>query len=71
VIAKNLNSQQVLVVIFTISKLLKILKPYTEQTKLGYFDLNLFHGFYSTVPHEEPPEPVVFSSRKSSRLVED
>jgi hypothetical protein len=32
---------------FSIGKLLKILKPYTEHQKLGYFDKNLFLSFYS------------------------
>ena len=49
IIAKNLNSQNGLVVMFTIAKLIKIMKPYIKEGQLGYFDKNLFNSFYSTI----------------------
>jgi len=45
-IARNLNSSNPIVVLFTIAKLIKILKPYTLQGKLSFFDLNLFKGYF-------------------------
>jgi len=59
-----LNSQNGLVVIFTIAKLIKILSAYTENGgKLGYFDLNLFKSFYPEKPEE--PETISLSKIKS------
>jgi hypothetical protein len=54
-IAKNLNSPNALVVMFTIAKLVKILKPYTEKGQLAHFDKNLFYSFYSSVTFEDNP----------------
>ena len=54
-IAKNLSSSKGLVVMFTIAKLLKILKPYIEENQLSHFDKNLFNSFYSTLPLLEKP----------------
>lgn len=41
---------------FTIAKLMKILKPYIEENQLSYFDKNLFHSFYSAQALEEKPQ---------------
>lgn len=66
VIAKNLNSPNGLVVMFTISKLIKILQPYTTEGQLGYFDKNLFKSFYDN--HVvEPEKPVTSFIVSSSR----
>ena len=56
VIAKNLSSPNGLVVIFTIAKLMKILKPYVGAEHLSSFDKNLFQSFYSAVSLEEKPK---------------
>ena len=53
VIAKNLNSPNGLVVIFTIAKLIKIMKPYIDHKQLSYFDKNLFNSFYSAKSLED------------------
>jgi hypothetical protein len=49
---------------FTIAKLLKILKPYSDQKKLAFFDQNLFNSFYSAVAPEEPSRPVFLVSAR-------
>jgi hypothetical protein len=41
---------------FTIAKLMKILKPYVEAEQLSHFDKNLFHSFYSPVSLEDKPK---------------
>lgn len=56
VIAANLNSPNGLVVIFTISKLLTILKPYIGLKELSHFDKNLLHSFYTPISVEEKPD---------------
>jgi hypothetical protein len=56
IIAKNLNSPNGLVVIFTIAKLMSILKPYIEVEQLSHFDKNLFHSFYSSKFLQEKPK---------------
>jgi len=60
-----LNSSNGLVVIFTIAKLIKILKPYTENGKLDDFDLNLFKRFYPEKP-EEPEKTTVLVKNSSN-----
>ena len=50
-----MNSSNGLVVILTIAKLLKILKPYIEEKKLSHFDRNLFNSFYSSIYLEDKP----------------
>jgi hypothetical protein len=54
--AKNLNSPNGLVVIFTIAKLMKILKPYIEEKQLSHFEKNLFNSFYSSTSIEDKPK---------------
>jgi hypothetical protein len=56
IIAKNLNSPNGLVVIFTIAKLMSILKPYIEEKQLSHFDKNLFNSFYSSLSNEDKPK---------------
>ena len=41
---------------FTIAKLMKILKPYVKAEQLSHFDKNLFHSFYSPVSMEDKPK---------------
>jgi hypothetical protein len=62
VIAKNLSSANGLVVIFTIAKLMKILKPYVGAEHLSSFDKNLFQSFYSPVSLEEKPKANVMAA---------
>ena len=38
---------------FTIAKLLKIMKPYIEEKQLSHFDKNLFNSFYSQLSLED------------------
>jgi hypothetical protein len=33
---------------FTIAKLIKIMRPYVKEGQLSYFDKNLFNSFYSS-----------------------
>ena len=56
IIAKNLNSPNGLVVMFTIAKLIKIMKPYVLEGQLSYFDKNLFNSFYSSKSLEAKDE---------------
>lgn len=59
IITESLQSENGLVVMFSLGKLMKILKPYTEEQKLGYFDKNLFQSFYSKkADAEEDPVDV-------------
>lgn len=62
VIAKNLSSPNGLVVIFTIAKLMKILKPYVGAEHLSSFDINLFQSFYSPVSLDEKPKANVMAA---------
>jgi len=54
-ITRGLDSKSTLAVLFTVAKLFKILQPYTEEKQLSYFDINLFHSFFSSRPWEEKP----------------
>jgi hypothetical protein len=42
--------------LFSIGKLLKILKTYTQEQKLSHFDKNLFLSFYSSKAVEPEEE---------------
>jgi hypothetical protein len=44
---KNLSHKSGLVAMFTVGKLNKILKPYTEVKKLPEFDFKLFKSFFA------------------------
>ena len=54
-----------------IGKLLKILKPYTQDQKLSYFDKNLFMSFYSKKGAElvEEGDVQLVVPEKSSRNI--
>ena len=41
---------------FTIAKLMKILKPYVKAEQFSHFDKNLFQSFYSPVSMEDKPK---------------
>jgi hypothetical protein len=47
IMVHNLSHKSGLVAMFTLGKLDKILKPYTEVEKLPEFDLKLFKSFFS------------------------
>lgn len=58
IITESLQSNNGLVVLFSIGKLLRILKPYTQEEKLGHFDKNLFLSFYSSKASDPIDEEV-------------
>ena len=54
---------------FTIAKLIKIMKPYIKEGQLGYYDKNLFNSFYSTISQEaeKPQSSLVIASTKNKK----
>ena len=55
-ITTGLQSNNGLVAVFNLARLLKVLTPFAKQRKLSKFDLNLFYSFYSTKVMEEKPQ---------------
>jgi hypothetical protein len=47
IMVQNLSHENGLVATFTVGKLSKILKPYTQVKKLPEFDLKLFKSFFA------------------------
>jgi len=54
-ITRGLDSKSSLAVVFTVARLFKILLPYTEEKQLSYFEINLFHSFFSSIQWEDKP----------------
>ena len=55
-ITTGLQSNNGLVAVFNLARLLKVLTPFAKQRKLSKFDLNLFYSFYSNEVKEQPEE---------------
>ena len=55
-ITTGLQSNNGLVAVFSLARLLKVLTPFAKQRKLSKFDLNLFYSFYSNEVKEQPEE---------------